>query len=901
MDELKAARAATPAARDEQCAVASIQDPVGADDAAHAFKLLHEQQAAELNAKDLLLARKSERIDELLQQLKARDAQLEAQIVELHERDVRATQQQAEIGDLQGQLRKEEEDFSMVAAALEAKEQALARKTHELAAAGDAERQVRKDLDRSQALVRRLERSAEAEKPLSRLELADACVSPRSFHENQLVQLRDDAIAAKSREVWLLSGQNDQLRAELDELEAAMAQLQTAAAAKENDVARKQRRVERLEAELEALQASRAQVAGRERAMEIATSQNQKLLLALAAQERASEELAVRADRAERECAQLRETLCAFLETAAASEADALHRTTQAAASRSAVSGLQDKLQRERRALHAELASARAQSQLETEKLQSELVMRRTKQYELTLRLQDAEARLHVADDARESASEQLLASACRMEELERVLRDALAWKAHLEQQLQSQRADAAAACDALARQLRDAQSEVATLTTQLGELKDALARTRSVEKRLERDVHDAKQQLEAKDALAREQRERVQRLVQEVNREAQGRAELELEQQRLRAQLERVHEEADGAARDADAHKRRADDRHRALRERVELLESECASEQAAKAKLVTKFAEAFAAATTAATTAARTAWLTSECLDLRACMLGDRDLIPLLRMLESAPDALVRVDLRSNRITQDGMRAVAAFVKKLVGWLAAGSSSAGCRCRVRDIDLRHNFVSLDGVRVVAGALESLSAPPASSTTSPSLSSLVKRVVVSNGGRVEWFPDTRGTGEPASGEPVLVVDISANFDADVFVAEARKKTRRRPRDRELALPGASSSNNAAVTQRDAQLQETYGVDLVSSLLAGDSARRKTGSTALEKSKPLLPVATAAASTIAFSDSMSSARSASSTSVQLSATTQLQLVPGTSLDGPSSRLHGSSSLPRLGG
>lgn len=864
-------------------------DLVELNETAHAFKLLNEKQVAEINAKELLLMRKNERIDELLQQLKARDAQLEVKNNELQERDARIKQLQMEIVDLHDQLKKEEEDFSMVTAALEAKEQALVKKTQELLAASEIEKLVRKDLDRSQVIIRRLEKNVEDLCP----EQADACLSPRSFHENQLIQLRDDAISAKTREVWLLTGQNDQLRVQLDDLEAAMEQLQTNFISKENDVARKQRKIDKLEMEIEALQVSRSQAEGREKAMEIATTQNQKLLLALEAQERTNEELLERAERIERECEQLRKTHYSFLEKSAVSEVEVIHKTKEAEEKTSIVNNLQTKLQRERKVLQQELSTARLNYQMEIEKMQSELVMRRNKQYELTLKLQDVEARLHAADDGFEDTSEQLLATRCRMEELERVLQDALQWKIHLEQQLSFHTMEATQNSNAQQKQTQEAQSEIVTLKAQLKELKDELVKKLSQEKHLARQIHEFKQLVDVKEALVREQRDRINRLVQEVNRESQARAEVELEKQLLCDQLEKLREQMEGAIKDVEAQKRRLDEKHRLLQEKFETLESECTKEQVGKSKLVMKFADTFAAA---AVPANRNAWTSLGNLDLRECWLADHDLLPLLRMLEHAPDALTRVDLRSNRITQDGMRVLAVFVKKLAGWLsgtAAGGGGCGGHCRVRDIDLRHNFISLDGVRTVASGIESLvvsNTAAGGNNNSNHSASGIKSVVVKSGGRIECFADAKA--EQTGGVPMLIVDITANFDAETLVTEARKINRRRGREWDTGGGGAASFGNnnshstAAAnkdTSRDLQLQGVYGVDLVSTLLGSDNgvmsannSRRK--SALLEKNRLM----------------------ASSSSVS-SSTTQLPPVLPFASEGNSARLSSSSSLPKLNG
>lgn len=883
-------------------------DLIELNETARAFKLLSEKQIAELNAKDILLARKSERIEELVQQLKARDAQVETRDSEVLERDTRIADLLAEVDDLQDQLKKEEDDFSMVTAALDAKEQVLVKKTQELAAAQDLEKQIRKELDRSQVVIRRLEKNVEELHP----EQADACLSPRSFHENQLIQLRDDAIAAKSREVWLLTGQNDQLRVQLDELEAAMDQLQTSYISKENDVARQQRKIDKLEMEIEALQVSRSQAQGREKAMEIATTQNAKLLQALEAQERVSEEIAERAERAERECEQLRKTLHEFLEKSAVSEVEVIHKTKQTEEKTSIVNSLQEKLQRERKALQQELSTVQMSYQLEIEKVQSELVMRRNKQYELTLKLQDVEARLHTADDAVETSSEQLLATQCRMEELERVLRDALQWKKHLEEEVASRAKEATHASDTHKQQIRDAQSETAILKSQLTELKEALVKRMSQEKHFERQIQDFKHLVDSKEALVREQKDRIHRLVHEVSRESQARAELELEKQLVRDQLDKVRVQMEGTLNEYADQKRRLDEKNKGLLEKYAQLESEYAKAQAGKSKLVVRFADAF----TAASMSARSPWTVSESLDLRECWLADHDLLPLLRMLEHAPEPLVRVDLRSNRITQDGARALTVFVKKLAVWVASTDSSSrsgvGGHCRVRDIDLRNNFISLDGVRTVASGLESLLASTSTSCSSSpsggSSGSGIRSVVVKDGGRIECFFDDRHSKvDPTNGGiPVLVVDMTSNFDADVLVAEARKINRRRGRELDGGAANYGSNNNSN-SNRDSLLQEVYGADLVSTFVGNDrkvdssvasvSTRRKASTVVEKDSKLAVPVP-------ALMSSIGSATSGEIPGVTRGGSTISPLRPAspfTSKGNSSSRLSGSSSLPRLAG
>ncbi|RLN86526.1 hypothetical protein BBJ28_00013481 [Nothophytophthora sp. Chile5] len=871
------------------------------DDSAQTLKLLAEKQVAEINAKELLLSRKTEYVDELLEQLKALGAKLEAKATETQALETRSKRLDTEADELRDQLRKEEEEFAMVCAALEASEQALGRKNGELAAAGDTEKQLRRELERQQSVIRRLETSVEQLQP----EKADASLSPRSFRENQLIRLRDDALEAKTRELWLLSGQNDQLHVQLDELEAALEQLQRTVLAKENDLVRRQRRVDRLEAELEALQVSRSQAEGREKAMEIATTQNAKLLQALEAQERLAEQLTVQLEDVGRECDQLRSAHRSHVTRAAESDVEALHQTKQAEHKAAAVGVLQEKLLRERKLLREELAKAQLQYQMELDKTQSELVMRRNKQFDLALKLQDVEAQLHDAGVARESAEELLLATQCRMQELERVLQDSLQWKKQLEAQLTEHKESATTAASQQSELLTEATREIAVLQQQLAGLKLTLATHTSQQKQQELRLREAKQTVSEQDALAREQKERIHRLVRDVNREAQSRAEVELERTLLREQLEAQRQQSESVVRESLRQKKVSDDKARRVAEQLAQLTSEFHAVQSAKSSLVSRFADAFAKAA---------ASFTSDTLELRECWLVDEDLRPLLKMLEGAgSERLRRVDLRFNRLTSDGMGRFVAFLKRLVnGLLAAVAWSVGTG--IREIDLRQNCISLDGIRVVASGLETLIATSRQGSNGSNGSNggicWLKSVAVSDAGRIECFAaggeaaNTRyESQQDAAAAPILVVDISSNVDADWLVAEARQLHLLHRRRGKEGGGGSEGSNNrqllkdALRSSRDSSLQEIYGLDLVAAFMGADdrpsplsssqaiAPRRKSASTELPARlpSPSLPLGAETASPRPDKEP--------------GATTQLRSAVGSA----STRLGSSLSLPRLAG
>ncbi|KAE8898784.1 hypothetical protein PF005_g8180 [Phytophthora fragariae] len=909
------------------------------DNTAKAFKLLAEKQAAEINAKEILLARKTEYVDELLEQIKALTSKFEAKTAETQAMELKVQKANAQTEELREQVKKDEEDFAMVCAALDAREQTQVKKNQELAASTETEKQLRKEVERQQGAIRRLEKNVEDLQP----EKADACLSPRSFHENQLIRLRDDAIEAKTREVWLFSGQNDQLRVQLDELEAALEQLQRNVISKENDLVRRQRKIDRLEAEIDALQVSRSQAEGREKAMEIATTQNEKLLQALEAQERNAEELKSRLEDSERECEQLRGSHREHIARSAESEVEVLHRTRQAEEKASAVTALQEKLRRERRALQAELSSSHLNYQMEIEKVQSELVMRRNKQYDLTLKLQDVEARLHEAIDRRESAEEQLLAAQCRMQELERVLQDSLEWKKQLEAELASQKDSAAASDEKLNKLLVEAKREIAVLQKQLQGMKEGLAQKLAQEKQQELRHRETKQLLSAQEALSLEQKERIHRLVRDVNRESQARAAVEIEKTLLKDQLEALRQQSESVIRDCMEQKQQVIDKRQRLAEKFTELTAEFHAVQRAKSKLVGKFADAYTSLPSGV------AWPASDCLEMRECWLVDEDVRPVLKILDSeGATKLKRVDLRCNRLTSESMGRLLVFLKKLVVGLVGVDTPAGSR--IREIDLRQNCISLDGIRVVAKGLETLVSSQSSgyNYTTSGVGSL-KSVVVTDDGRIEVFAikasdggnrsgsASYGTQDSDSPPPVLVIDVSENVDADWLVAESRRfqtQHRRRGTDADEP-PGNNNRSNIGgaarllsdvlSSSRDKSLEEIYGLDLVTAFMGnekpvpvgnskGDGTRCKSTSTDYPLRAVLASPRTNLPSSIATTVSSPNGTGAGGTSRKRidsspragpevnSSRDQLPAVGSCVRDGSSSeRLSASVSLPKLSG
>lgn len=221
---------------------------------------------------------------------------------------------------------------------------------------------------------------------------------------------------------------------------------------------------------------------------------------------------------------------------------------------------------------------------------------------------------------------------------------------------------------------------------------------------------------MSAQEALTLEQKERIHRLVRDVNRESQARAAVEIEKTLLKDQLELLRQQSESVIRDCMEQKQQVIDKRQRLAEKFTELTTEFHAVQRAKSKLVCKFADAFTRSTLSI--GVGVAWPASDCLEMRECWLVDEDLRPVLKMLDSeGASKLERVDLRCNHLTSEAMGRVLVFLKRLVVSLIGADTSSNSR--IREIDLRQNCISLDGIRVVAKGLETLVSSQSNNTAS--------------------------------------------------------------------------------------------------------------------------------------------------------------------------------------
>ncbi|RHY25031.1 hypothetical protein DYB25_007732 [Aphanomyces astaci] len=189
-----------------------------------------------------------------------------------------------------------------------------------------------------------------------------------------------------------------------------------------------------------------------------------------------------------------------------------------------------EKLQVEREGIREELSATRLKARVEVEGMQGELIQRRTKQYELTLKLHETESQLHTLRSTTEGLDEELQATRSRMHELDRLYADAKRWKAdmtatldamsqensHLQRTLAVDTKRFQVECAALHDQLKELERFVQTQAIQLGKADDA--KTSAAQ-----DMQKMNHQIEG-------MQERIHGLVAEANAETKRRVGVEME-----------------------------------------------------------------------------------------------------------------------------------------------------------------------------------------------------------------------------------------------------------------------------------------------------------------------------------------------------------------------------------
>ncbi len=150
-----------------------------------------------------------------------------------------------EIKDLQEEIKKEGEEFDLLTEALADKDGEVNKHLETILNVREQLAIQEKETDRHKVIVSRLEKTIDKLKPPP---MEDICLSARSFSEDMLINLRDEDIAGKAKQIDMLTESNNKLLINLDTIEDSVEKLQ-------QDVLKKNITISKLESSLRAKEA----------------------------------------------------------------------------------------------------------------------------------------------------------------------------------------------------------------------------------------------------------------------------------------------------------------------------------------------------------------------------------------------------------------------------------------------------------------------------------------------------------------------------------------------------------------------------------------------------------------------------------------------------------------------
>eukprot|EP00943_MAST-04B_sp_MAST-4B-sp1_P002470 g2470.t1 len=337
----------------------------------------------------------------------------------------RLAMEQEEVAGLEKRLKQEEDDFEEIVKLTKAKEKEIEDKNSELKLQMEKINGFDKELDRHKVIIRRQEKQIETLNP----DTEDVCLSARSFSEDMMISLRDEAIDAKEKQIVLLNQQNENLLENLDSLEGEIHKMQKDLVSKERVINKKQRYGEHLEHKIDKLERDLQKKGGEEAAIEVTNRQNSQLLQLLQVHEAKTEELETKKIDLEENIAGIKIRMKDLMLKSANYEAANVQLEAENVELKKKLSTGSITWEGQRAQMEVLVEETQKTARVRIESMQEELRTRREKQYSLLERLQAAEESMRSSEDECERLRETINVIQERMYELDAQLIQAKQWR----------------------------------------------------------------------------------------------------------------------------------------------------------------------------------------------------------------------------------------------------------------------------------------------------------------------------------------------------------------------------------------------------------------------------------------------------------------------------------------
>jgi hypothetical protein len=428
-----------------------------------------------------LLHENNQRVKKMEENISNHSHVVEVKDAKINQLKKRMAMDQEEMQSLEKRLEQEEHDFEELVKLTKAKEKEIEEKNEELKRQLEQITGHEKELDRHKTIIRRQEKELDALNP----DTEEVCLSARSFSENMVISLRDEAIEAKEKQIAILNGQNEKLLANLDSLESEIHNMQKDLLSKEKVIQKKTRYGEHLEHKIDKLERDLQKKGGEEAAIEVTNRQNAQLLQLLQVHETKTEELeSIKID-LKGQIQGVAERHTALMHQAAEWEAKNLRLEAENIDLTKKLSTGAITWEGQRAQMEAEVSETKSMARVRIDAMQEELRTRREKQYSLLERLQAAEESMRASEDECERLRETVNVVQERLYELDAQLIQAKQWRTedkssqhdlekHLKQQLRNRDAEIKRQIEASGGIKRQLQEMAATVLQLVEKNKEA-------------------------------------------------------------------------------------------------------------------------------------------------------------------------------------------------------------------------------------------------------------------------------------------------------------------------------------------------------------------------------------------------------------------------------------------
>ena len=251
------------------------------------FRLAGQKLRSEIKQSRRLVAMKEKRIEQLEQGMDDRKAESDLRRAEMVSLQKKLDSEREEVQKLEKIKDNNNQSLKQINALVVEKDSVIQLKLAEIQTQQESLNQAKTMLKRRDNAIKKKDVQIQNMQP----ETEEVCLSARSFSENMMINLRDQAIDAKEQQLDLLNHQNEDLSVNITRVESEVEKMQKDLLKKDTELTVRRKKITHLTNNIDRLERELQKKGGEEAAIELTNKQNAHLLVLLQQHEAKTEQL----------------------------------------------------------------------------------------------------------------------------------------------------------------------------------------------------------------------------------------------------------------------------------------------------------------------------------------------------------------------------------------------------------------------------------------------------------------------------------------------------------------------------------------------------------------------------------------------------------------------------------